>query len=187
MKSSSIRIVIGASSYRNNPDWIHTQKDDLDLLNRGHWLEQFEKNNISAILAEHVWEHLTYEQGIQAATTCFEFLKPGGYIRCAVPDGNFPDQMYQQLVQIGGPGPKDHPAATHQIVFTYQTLQKMFHTAGFQTKLLEYCDENGHFHHYPWNPNDGVIYRSFPFDHRNQKGKLGFVSLILDAIKPLRA
>lgn len=183
MKSFPIRIVIGASHYQNNPNWIHTQEDNLNLLIRDNWLQQFKKNSISVILAEHVWEHLTYEQGIQAAVTCFEFLKPHGYIRCAVPDGNFPDPKYQQLVQIGGPGPDNHPAATHQIVYTYQTLSKMFQTAGFKTNLLEYCDEGGKFHHFPWNPEDGVIYRSFPFDHRNKNGKIGFVSIILDAIK----
>jgi predicted SAM-dependent methyltransferase len=40
------------------------------------------------------------------------------------------------------------------------------------------------FTHCPWNPDDGVIYRSLLFDHRNQNGKLGFASLIVDAIKP---
>ncbi|CAI8987667.1 Glutamine amidotransferase type-2 domain-containing protein [Bacillus sp. IT-79MI2] len=29
----------------------------------------------------------------------------------------------------------------------------------------------------------GFIYRSKRFDHRNQDGKLGFVSLIVDAVK----
>lgn len=30
-----------------------------------------------------------YEEGVEAARTCFDFLKPGGYVRCAVPDGFF--------------------------------------------------------------------------------------------------
>jgi hypothetical protein len=57
----------------------------------------------------HVWEHLTYDEGIQAAKICCEYLKPGGYIRCAVPDALFPNEEYQNIVKIGGPGPKDHP------------------------------------------------------------------------------
>lgn len=51
----------------------------------------------------------------------------------------------QNIVQIGGPGPKDHPAASHKIVHNYKTLTKMFETAGFEVVLLEYCDENGSF------------------------------------------
>jgi predicted SAM-dependent methyltransferase len=69
----------------------------------------FTHNSITAILAEHVWEHLTFEEGVQAAKNCYKYLKPGGYVRCAVPDGYFPDEEYQNIVKIGGPGPKDHP------------------------------------------------------------------------------
>lgn len=59
----------------------------------------------------------------------------------------------------------------------------MFEAAGFQVKLLEYCDENGQFHYSDWEENGGFIYRSKRFDHRNQDGKLGFASLIVDAVK----
>lgn len=41
------------------------------------------------MLAEHVWEHMTKEEGIMAAKHCYEFLQDGGYIRVAVPDSNF--------------------------------------------------------------------------------------------------
>ena len=49
--------------------------------------------------------------------------------------------------------------------------------------LLEWCDEDGNFHHKDWNPEDGKIGRSLPFDTRNRDGKLGMVSLIVDAKK----
>lgn len=109
------------------------------------WL-QFVKCSIDAILAEHVWEHLTFKEGVQAASLCYQYLNPGSYIRCAVPDDFFPDESYQRIVQIGGPGPKHHPAFTHKIVHNYQTLSKMFELAGFEVHLLEYCDEEGIFH-----------------------------------------
>lgn len=76
-------------------------------------------------MAEHVWEHLTYEEGVQAARICFEFLMPGGYVRCAVPDRYFPDEDYQLNVQVGGPGPIYPPAASHKIVHTYKTITAM--------------------------------------------------------------
>lgn len=179
-----IKVVVGAGASNNNPGWIHTQEDELNLLVKDDWDLRFSPNSITAILAEHVWEHLTYDDGIQAAKNCYEYLKSGGYIRCAVPDAYFPNEWYQNIVKVGGPGPKDHPAASHKIVHSYITLTNMFESAGFHVKLLEYCDENGKFHYNYWDETKGYIYRSQRFDHRNQSGQLGFVSLILDAIKP---
>jgi predicted SAM-dependent methyltransferase len=103
------------------------------------------------ILAEHVWEHLTYEEGIRAAEICYKYLKPKGYIRCAVPDGFFPDEDYHNAIKIGGPGPKDHPAASHKIVHNYKSLTSMFEEAGFRVELLEFCDEEGKFFYNHWD------------------------------------
>jgi predicted SAM-dependent methyltransferase len=177
-----IKVVIGAGEYNNNPGWTHTQEEELNLLDATSWANKFAKNSITAILAEHVWEHLTYEEGLKAARICYEFLKPSGYIRCAVPDGFFPDETYQNIVQIGGPGPKDHPAASHKIVHNYKTLSSMFETAGYDVRLLEYCDEAGKFHYNEWDGKDGIIFRSKRYDPRNQS-KLICPSLIIDAFK----
>lgn len=178
-----LKIVVGAGEINNNPGWLHTNEDELNLLKREDWIKRFDSNSLEVILAEHVWEHLTYEEGVEAAKVCYEFLKNGGYIRCAVPDSFFPDEEYQEGVQVGGPGPLDHPAASHKIVHNYKTIISMFESAGFQVKLLEYCDESGEFHCNDWDEKAGFIYRSKRFDHRNQDGKLGFVSLIVDAVK----
>lgn len=155
-----IRIIVGASS-QSYPGWIQTQEDELNLLSRSDWETSFKSRKISTILAEHVWEHLTYEEGVVAARICYEFLEPQGYIRCAVPDAFFRNEWYQNIVKIGGPGPKDHPAASHKIVHNYRTITSMFEEAGFKVKLLEYCDESGEFYFNDWNPEDGLIYRSF--------------------------
>lgn len=181
----ALRVVIGSGEYNNNPEWIQTQESELDLLKRDDWVNRFLPNTISAILAEHVWEHLTYQEGIEAAKICFEFLEPRGYVRCAVPDGFFQDEDYQKGVQVGGPGPADHPAASHKIVLNYKTITSMFESAGFEVNLLEYCDEYGAFHYKEWDEKKGFIYRSKRFDQRNKNGKLGFLSLIIDAKKPL--
>ena len=178
------KVVIGSGEYNNNPGWLHTQEDELNLLKEEQWKATFQPNTIEAILAEHVWEHLTFEEGIEAAKRCFHYLKPGGYIRCAVPDGYFPNKDYQNVVKVGGPGLADHPAASHKILFNYKLLQQLFQEAGFQVNLLEYCDENGVFHAEEWNPSEGVIFRSLRFDPRNQNGLLNCVSLIIDAVKP---
>ncbi|WP_339169065.1 SAM-dependent methyltransferase [Paenibacillus sp. FSL R5-0341] len=182
--SKPLKIIIGASS-QAYPDWIQTQEEELNLLDRADWEESFKSRKIRTILAEHVWEHLSYEEGVEAAKICYDFLEPEGYIRCAVPDAFFRNEEYQNIVQIGGPGPKEHPAASHKIVHNYKTITSMFEEAGFKIKLLEYCDESGEFHFNNWNPEDGFIYRSFQFDHRNNNDELGFVSLIVDAVKEM--
>ncbi|CRK84867.1 class I SAM-dependent methyltransferase [Neobacillus massiliamazoniensis] len=179
-----IMVVIGAGEYVNNPGWIHTQEEELNLLDEKTWQNRFDESSITAILAEHVWEHLSYEEGMEAAKICFKYLKPSGYIRCAVPDGYFPDESYQNIVQIGGPGPKDHAAASHKIVHNYETLTGMFENVGYEVKLLEFCDEQGDFHQNLWDGADGVIFRSKKYDPRNQGDKLVFPSLIIDAVKP---
>ena len=182
--NNDLRVVIGSIESKNNVGWKHTEENELNLLKRSDWEIMFSPNSITVILAEHVWEHLTYDEGISAAKTWFDFLNPGGYVRCAVPDAFFRNEWYQNMVKVGGPGLADHPAASHKIVHTYHTLTSMFEAAGFQVQLLEYCDENGDFHYTDWDENKGFIYRSKRFDHRNQDGELGFVSLIVDAVKP---
>lgn len=177
------KIVIGSGGSRHNRGWIHTEEAELNLLREEDWSRRFTGSSVQVILAEHVWEHLTYEEGMMAAKICYPYLTPGGYIRCAVPDGFFPDEAYQKIVQIGGPGPLDHPAASHRIVHNYISIRNMFTAAGYQVQLLEYCDESGEFHYTPWEDSGGFIYRSKRFDHRNTEGKLGFVSLIVDAYK----
>jgi predicted SAM-dependent methyltransferase len=136
------------------------------------------------MLCEHVFEHLTEAEGRTAARICFDFLKPGGFLRVAVPDAFYPDPDYQTLVQVGGPGPADHPAADHRIVYDYIRLSGVLAGAGFEVDLLEYCDRNGRFHYRQWDTATGPIYRSLMLDHRNRGGRLGFVSLIVDAVKP---
>ncbi|MFP7254707.1 SAM-dependent methyltransferase [Terribacillus goriensis] len=180
---NEVRVVIGAGPYMNNPDWLHTQEEELNVLDEKTWRTRFCEGSIKAILAEHVWEHLTYEEGLEAAKICLRYLQPSGYIRCAVPDGYFPDDTYQDIVKVGGPGPEDHPAASHKIVYNYKLFTELFQAAGFKVKLLEYCDEEGNFHQNTWDGADGVIFRSKKYDPRNQGEKIVFPSLIIDAIK----
>lgn len=178
-----VRVIIGAGEQRW-PGWIPTNKESLDLLCPADWERSFSCRRADAFLCEHVWEHLTEAEGRSAAELCYQWLKPGGYIRCAVPDANFPSESYQKTAQVGGPGPKDHPAADHKIVYDYKRFSDVFCRAGFDIDLLEYCDEQGRFHYNQWSPDDGSVYRSLLLDHRNQGASIESVSLILDARKP---
>lgn len=178
-----VRIIIGAGEQRW-PGWIPTGREQLDLLRDEDWEESFRMRRVDAFLCEHVWEHLTEEQGRSAARLCYTYLNPGGYIRCALPDGNFPDPSYQQAARVGGPGPKDHPAAGHKILYNHELISDVFESAGFHVDVLEYCDQQGRFHYNQWSPDKGPVYRSLRMDHRNQGPEIQFVSLIIDAVRP---
>ncbi|MDU6265395.1 MAG: hypothetical protein E6600_12930 [Anaerocolumna aminovalerica] len=177
------KIIIGAGmTYYDG--WTVTQEHELNLLKIEDYYKLFEREeSVDAFLAEHVFEHLSYDEGIVAGKFLYKFLKPNGYIRLAVPDINFQNEWYQNMCKPGGPGPADHPAYTHKVFYDYKSLVKVFETAGFSVDLLEYCDENGRFHFNYWNPEQGIIGRSLRFDTRNNDGKLGMVSIIIDARK----
>ncbi|MBQ2823130.1 MAG: hypothetical protein IJF18_00950 [Oscillospiraceae bacterium] len=177
-----MKIIIGAGGTKYD-GWVSTQETELNLLKRNDFERMFGKEKPSAFLAEHVWEHMTLEEGIIAARNCYDYLENGGYIRVAVPDKNFRNEWYQNMVKVGGNGDQNHPAFTHKIVYDYQTLCFVFKQAGFEVELLEYCDENGDFHYKYWNEADGKIGRSLRYDTRNSLEKLGMVSIIIDAKK----
>jgi len=178
VKQRPLKIVVGAGGIFQH-SWIPTDVEHLNLVKPDDWRRYFSNNSIDAILAEHVWEHLTREEGILAAKICFQYLKSGGYLRVAVPDGLHPDPRYIEWVKPGGIGAG---AEDHKILYTYKTFKEIFELAGFRVDLLEYF-ENGEFQYKEWDPKDGLIHRSKRFDKRNREGKLNYTSIILDAWK----
>lgn len=174
-----LKIVIGSAEIPIE-GWVLSDRDILDLLKPEEWKKYFETKLADAFLAEHVWEHLTPENGRVAAETCYRFLEKGGYIRVAVPDGLHPDQSYIDYVKPGGSSPA---AKDHHVLYTYKTLREVFEKAGFTVQLLEYFDEAGQFHFSEWNSDDGYINRSKRYDERNVGGLLKYTSIILDAKK----
>ncbi|HEX3236563.1 MAG TPA: hypothetical protein VHR41_20390 [Gemmatimonadales bacterium] len=180
--TSRPKLLIG-SAERRQPGWIPTQEDFLDLLDPADWARLLRPNSVEAMLAEHVWEHLTLEEAGDAARRCFEYLRPGGYLRIAVPDGFHPDPTYLGWVKPGGASPGQR-GNDHKVLYTHLSARQLFESAGFRVELYEYFDEAGTFHHHPWDEARGKIWRSAKFDKRNAGGTLTFTSIILDAIKP---
>lgn len=164
--------------------WLVSDIDQLNILSARDWAHCFNVGSIDAILAEHVWEHLSREQAIEAAELCMRYLRPGGRLRIAVPDGLHPNLEYREAVKPGGSGDGAHD---HKVLYTWRSLIAVFNQAGFTTYLLEYFDESSEFHMVPWDPADGIIHRSAKHDGRNKDGELRYTSIILDAVKPARA
>jgi predicted SAM-dependent methyltransferase len=174
------RLVVGASGL-GQQGWISTEIDTLNVLQPRDWQRLFVPGSIDAILAEHVWEHLTPEEGAVAARLCYRYLAPAGYLRLAVPDGCHPRREYIDYVRPGGTGPG---ADDHKVLYTYSSLGQMLRAIGFDVALLEYYDEQGEFQYVEWDPAGGMIRRSRRFDPRNAGGELAYTSLIIDARKP---
>ena len=174
-----LRIVVGSSGVFEK-GWIPTDVSTLNLLKPKKWRLFLKENSIDIILAEHVWEHLTVEEGMQAASTCYTFLKKGGWVRAAVPDGFHPRQEYIEYVKPGGTGAG---ADDHKVLYNYKTFAKAFEQAGFTVQLLEYFDEKGNFCFKEWNKDDGMIHRSTRFDERNNIDPHKYTSIVLDARK----
>jgi len=178
-KNADLKIIIGAEkTYQTG--WISTQKSYLDMTNINHWKMFFREGNISTILAEHVFEHMEWEDAKKSLINSNKFLKPGGYFRIAVPDGFHPDPDYIDLVKVNGSG---YGSDDHKILYNYQILSKLLEESGFSVKLLEFFDEHGHFHRINWDSLDGNIRRSSINDIRNKEKALKYTSLIVDAIK----
>jgi len=178
LQGRNIKLNIG-SSIINYRGWISTDIDILDITKDSDWDKFFCADSVDSILAEHVWEHLSSEDSNLGLKNCYKYLKPGGRIRIAVPDGLFPDRDYIKMVKPGGYG---NGSDDHKVLYTYKTLGKALEDAGFNIDLLEYFDENGKFNRKEWSSEDGHIRRSFKYDKRNENG-LKYTSIIIDGIK----
>lgn len=177
---SPCRITIGSAGIAD-AGWIPTEVEYLDLRKEDQWRHYFDDGSIDAILAEHVWEHLNSQEGTTAAKTCYRFLRPGAYLRVAVPDGYHPDQRYIDAVKPHGDGAGSDD---HKVLFTYQSLAQLFEDAGFQVTVYEYFDEHGQFHEQDWDERKGLIRRSKQWDPRNNDHQFTYTSIIVDAVKP---
>ena len=175
-----VRIVVGAATLYQ-PGWMPTEEYSLNVLAKDDWEHVFGGTaGIDVILAEHVWEHLTEQEGTLGLRNCFEYLRPGGYLRIAVPDGFHPNESYIHCVKPGGHGAG---ADDHKVLYSFETLGAAMESAGFTCRMLEYWDRSGEFHFEDWTEESGLIRRSKRFDPRNAAGELKFTSLIIDGVK----
>lgn len=174
-----IKLVVGSSGIAEK-SWIPSEYYFLDLLIDSHWKKYFKPDSIEIIIAEHVWEHLTLEQGKIAAKTCYKYLKVGGRARIAVPDGFHKDQHYVDAVKPGGSGAGSED---RKVLYNYKSLSSIFEQAGFKINAYEYFDENHQLQLNDWDSDYGYVSRTFYNDQRNSDGQPHYTSILIDAIK----
>jgi predicted SAM-dependent methyltransferase len=179
--AAHLKVIVGSASTRQQ-GWVSTNYPTLDLTDERTFHALFKrKEAVERFLAEHVWEHLSLGQAQVAARNCRDYLKKGGVIRVAVPDGYHPDPDYIAQVKPGGYGPG---ADDHKVLYNYRTLSQLFIDQGYEVSLLEWFDEEGKFHSIDWSPEGGMIQRSLRFDARNKVIPQKYTSVVMDARKP---
>ena len=175
-----IRLALGSESHCTD-GWIHAGCNQLDLVNPASWSCFFQKSSVDAMLADHVWEHLSEKEGRTAARNCFQFLRPGGYLRVAVPDGFHPSQTACEQVREESSVSR---TAADCLLYNHRSFADMFLAAGFQVRLIEFFDREGAFHSNHWDVSKGLVQRTLLFDERNITQPYAYTSLVLDAFKP---
>lgn len=170
---TATKIILGCGprSATRNPGWLPTDRYVIDVTNKETLLKWWEPGTITAFLAEHVWEHLTEDEAINANAIIFEFLKPGGWFRVAVPDGYNPDPAHIEHIKVGGDN------QYHQQLYNYKSMTSQLEKAGFKIDLIEYYDEHGKFNTTPWDEAKGFV-------KRTSRTKKRVPSLLIDATKP---
>ncbi|WP_245977382.1 class I SAM-dependent methyltransferase [Albibacterium indicum] len=174
----TLQIIIGSAKTKYE-NWLATNIESLDILKVSSFESLLGEKRVDRFLAEHVFEHIHYDDAIVGLKNCNRFMKPGGAIRIAVPDGFHPNPDYINMVKPGGYG---WGSDDHKLLYTYESLSRVLEEAGFTVRLLEYYDEAGEFHYNDWKSEDGHVMRSMRYDKRFHE-PLGYSSLIVDGIK----
>ena len=175
-----LKIVLGGTAPA--PDWLGSDIGFFDATRPESWAALLgEAGEGDRLLAEHVFEHIPPDLVPAVLQNAFRYLKPGGTIRIAVPDGHNPDPDYIRHVEPGGIGPG---ADDHKQLFTIESLSEALAAAGFRVEPGEWFDASGQFHETAWDEACGHVHRcrrhgtpdkSFPSSH---------LSLLVDGIKP---
>lgn len=140
-----LRLHLGSAGNRLG-GWVN-----IDLLRPGRRLElywdlrrgiPFASSSVDAIFAEHLFEHLTLDQGIGLLRECRRVLAPGGVVRIGVPDLDRYVASYLRqdpLIDAALPGRPTRAVALgepfflhgHRIMYDFETLEYALRQAGF--------------------------------------------------------
>lgn len=175
-RSKPLNVILGAGPTQFS-GWIRTDKEILDVTSPHDWKALFKPASIDSLLTEHMLEHLSADEARVALGECHRYLKAGGLLRVAVPDGYRRDPDY---VQEASP-----PNDGHQVLYDVDTLKALLESVGFSTTPLEYFDAEEQFHAVLWDEKDGLIQRSARFDTQAKfkRGDLFYTSIIIDGRK----
>lgn len=183
-RAKTFKIIVGAAeTYQEG--WYSTNEQWLDITNGEHWKNMFTgKVCLTHVVAEHVFEHLTYEEAGRALKHIYDHMLSGGRVRVAVPDGYNPDLVYLEHVGIGGIG---DDAADHKQLLNVEVLSGLIEAVGFKANHLEGYDAEGALVQVDYSMQDGYVMRSRMHNDAKVKAKWAFpdadTSLIVEGVK----
>jgi predicted SAM-dependent methyltransferase len=154
--ATDVNLVVGANGTRFD-GWISADSEkELDLLDRSGWRRALAGKRLRRVLAEHVFEHLTFRDALRGLGLVHEMLEPGGTLRFAVPDAYHPSSYYRYMVRPGG---REPAAREHQYFWSIEDIAVVEQATGFRAEPLEYFDSEGAFHAVPFTDERGYIHR----------------------------
>lgn len=108
-----ILLNIGCGEVQPREPWINVDRDPHTANRGGHhvcmdiasgpW--HWEDNSVDGIAASHIFEHLDAHLLQKVLEQCYRVLKPGGVLRCTVPDASYFRQVFA----------KDSPANAEEL------------------------------------------------------------------------
>lgn len=183
-KDAPLKIIVGAAeTYQDG--WLSTNEQWLDITSQKDWAAIFKgKKCLSHVVAEHVFEHLTYEEAQRALALIRAHMLENGHLRIAVPDGYNPDPVYLKHVGIKGIG---DDAADHKQLLNVDVLSTLIEEAGFAPVHQEGYRQDGTLVQNTYKATDGFILRSRINTDEEKMKKWSFpdaeTSLIVDGVK----
>lgn len=183
-RGEDIRIIVGAAETFQG-GWYSTNEQWLDITKKADWLNVFgEKKQVTHIVAEHVFEHLTHAECKNTLTHMAAHMSKGARVRIAVPDGYNPSDEYIRHVGINGIG---DDASDHKQLLNSDVLSDLLRDSGFDPILVEGYDSKKTLIQTEFSMDDGYIMRSRAHGVNDNQFVVDFpdshTSLIVDGIK----
>ena len=190
------------------PGWVSTNFPTFDLLDASsiNALGLGSRFFADALVAEHVWEHFTYAQALQAMIHARCAMRGGGRLRIAVPDAAHADAQWYVSRKVlegwptghfGGAGSKSVRYPGHRAVWTAPKLSRFACDAGFAGVWVQEAwlagSPRARFGALNYSDAHGFISRSARNDARNRAptragrgppNPTKYTSLIVDLIAP---
>lgn len=139
-------------------------------------------NLVDRILTEHFLEELAIEDIDKLLKDCFRLLKPGGFMRIAVPDYNNPiDPVNRECLAKG----KDPRWPENLTLPTYDLMRNIVKNSPFSNYKFYHYWDNGEFIRQKIDYSLGMIKRTPDNDIRDKapNRELSITSIVLDLFK----